>query len=125
MNEFILKAECVAITTNIEEQKIFVLSLEEQRLVLPILDITKDNIESIDKNVIQNMKKFLMTNDLELAPQIIKIYPNKDSSTLHIVYAFLIKENIRHFDSHWINFDYNNPKIEHSDLIFEVVQKLK
>jgi hypothetical protein len=126
LKSFKLKAQCVAITTKIEEQKVYILSISENDIIFPTLDIDKKNIGDLDKTVIENMKHFLMTNDLELAPQIIKIVPNEDNpNMIDIIYGFLIKEDIKYFNSYWINFNYQQPDSKHANLIFEVMQKLK
>lgn len=129
MSKYNIDIYCVAITTDIEKNKIYVLSTDQNKIQFPLLEVNSSNIESIEKNVIEHMRKFLMTSHIELIPQIISAHcpaiPARKKSTVNMVYGFLVKEGIKHFDSYWIDFDYNQPNTEYVGLIFEVVQKLK
>lgn len=129
MSKYNIDIYCVAITTNIENNKIYILSTDKDTIRFPFLEINNTNVDSIDSSVIDHMRKFLMTSHIELIPQIISancsLIKQRRKHTLNIVYGFLLKENIKQFDSYWIDFDYQNPKTEYSNLIFEVIQKLK
>jgi hypothetical protein len=120
----------VAIGTNLSTEKAFVLSLSETELVFPTLQIDNTNIDDIDKCVTQQMQRYLMTNELELVPQIINLN-RKDLSkstkknTLDIVYAFLIKEGVRNFDSYWLAINFADMDSKYAPLLFEVIQKIK
>ena len=129
MSKYNIDIYAVAITTNIENGGVYVLSLDETKIVFPYLEINSTNVESIDNSMVDLMRRFLMTSSIELIPQIITLNSNIIKSRKHhsmnVVYGFLIKEGIKHFDSHWLSFDFQNPNTEYSPLIFEVVQKLK
>ncbi len=129
MSKFNIDAYCVAITTNLEENKTYILSTTENSIEFPVLEIDTKNANSIDNSLIDHMRKFLMTSQFELSPQIVSanstiIKPRK-KNTINLVYSFLIKENVKNFDSHWISFNFQNPSTEYAGLIFEVIQKLK
>ena len=129
MSKFNIDIYSVAITTNMEDGKVYVLSTEQDKIILPFIEVKSSNIDSIDADVVESMRRFLMTSSVELIPQIISVHtptikPRK-KSTVNTVYGFLIKEGIKHFDSYWIDFDYQTPNTEYASLIFEVIQKLK
>lgn len=129
MSKFNIDAYCVAITTKLEENKTYVLSTKENSIEFPMLEIDTTNVNSIENSLIDHMRKFLMTNHFELSPQIVSansiIIKSRKKNTVNLVYAFLVKEDIKNFDSHWISFDFQNPSTEYAGLIFEVIQKLK
>lgn len=129
MSKFNIDAYCVAITTNLEENKTYILSTKENSIEFPMMEITTTNVNSIENSLIDHMRKFLMTNHFELSPQIVSansiIIKSRKKNTVNLVYAFLVKEDIKNFDSHWISFDFQNPSTEYAGLIFEVIQKLK
>jgi hypothetical protein len=129
MSKFNIDIYSVAITTNIEDGKVYILSTQEDKIVFPFIEVISTKIESIDTDVIESMRRFLMTSSVELIPQIISVHTptikSRKKNTVNMVYGFLIKEGIKHFDSYWINFDYQQPNTEYANLIFEVIQKLK
>jgi hypothetical protein len=131
MSKYNIDIHIVAISTNLSIEKAFVLSKHETDIVFPTLSIDNTNVSNIDKNIIEIMQKYLMTSELELIPQIISLNKtdlNKSSSkknTLNIVYGFLIKEGIRNFDSYWIEINFADTKHPYSNLLFEVIQKIK
>jgi hypothetical protein len=128
MSKYSIDIHCIAITTDIANGKFMVLSIEPDKITLPILSVTKENADSLNESVTTLMQKYLMTNQVELSPQIISLNSTQIKHTkknhLNIVAAFLIKENIKYFDSFWIEFDYENNS-EYSGLILDVIQKLR
>ena len=68
-------------------------------------------------------------SDYDLMPQIISInskhIEKTSENTLNIVYGFIVPYSKNLSDqAHWIKFDYLEPT-KYSNLIFEVVQKLR
>lgn len=129
MKKLNANAYCVILTTNMIDNKIYVLSTKENSIEFPRLELHSDNIDNLEDVVADHVKKFLVVNQLELTPQIISgnsayITPKK-KNTLDIVYGFLAQEESGVLDSHWINFDYKNPNTPYASLIFEVIRKLK
>jgi len=129
MSKFNINVYCIAITTSLEKNKAYTLSLSSESIVFPSLIVDTKNFDNIEKVIIEYMRTFLMTHELELAPQIIKLHSdiitNDKKNTLNVIYGFLIKEGIKNFNSDWIEFDFNAPNTEYAPLIFEVIQKLK
>jgi hypothetical protein len=105
-----------------------VLSLSPDKVVLPQLTVNKDNINTITESVISLMQKYLMTSSIELSPQIISLNSphilKPNNHHLGVVAGFLIKEDIKYFDSFWLSFNYES-NTEYSPLILEVIQKLR
>ena len=131
MTKYSVNIHCVAISTELSKEKAFIFSLSEKDIVFPVIEINNSNLSDIDQTVIREMQKYLMTNPLELVPQIITLNcetlkENKKKHTLDIVYGFLVKEGIKNFNSYWIEIDfYNMSALKYPNLIFEVIQKLK
>lgn len=129
MSKYNIDIYSVVITTNIENNQIYVLSTEENTISFPYLEVNSTNVKSIDDSVIEHMRKFLMTNHVELFPQIICMnssdIPSRKKNTINVVYGFIVKEGIKQFDSYWVEFDYEKPNMQYVNLIFEVIQKLK
>lgn len=131
MSKFNINVHIVAISTNLSIAKAFVLSTNETEILFPTLSIDNTNVDNIDKNITEMMQKYLMTSELELVPQIISLNkpdlnkPSSKKNTLNIVYGFLIKEGIRNFDSYWIEINFADIKHPYTNLLFEVIQKIK
>lgn len=128
MSKYAIDIYCVAVTTDISNGKIMVLSTKPEQVCFPTLSINEENVTSVTESIITLMQKYLMTNQVELSPQIISLnssyIENKKKNTINIVAGFLIKENIKHFDSFWLEFNYDT-HYEHSGLILDVIQKLR
>lgn len=129
MSKFNIDLYSVAITTNVDDGKIYILSTKPDEISFPLLELTNSNLNTIDNDLVEYMRKFLMTHPLELSPQLMTInsadiQPRK-KNTINVVYAFLVKEGIKNFDSYWINFDYHQVDAKYAGLIFRIIQKLK
>lgn len=130
MSKYSITIHCVAVSTDLAKEKAVIFSLDEKDLRFPFVEINNTNLEQIDRAVIQEMQKYLMTSEIELIPQIITLNCSllkniKRKHSLDIVYGFLIKEGIKNFNSYWIEIDFKNMPQTYANLIFEVIQKLK
>lgn len=127
--KFNIDISCVVITTDMTNGKIFILSLDPETLKFPILTIDKNNSSDIHQALVDTIKRYLMTNDMELTPQIINMnhsaLAGKKKTVLNAVAGFLIKENVKNFDSHWIDFDFKTSTSALNPVIFEVIQRLQ
>lgn len=112
-----------------ENNKVFVLSTNPDSIIFPSLDIDNKNINNIYINIIEYMRTFLMTHQLELSPQLITtdntIISSNKKHTLNLVYGLLIKEGIKNFNSHWIEINLLDSETKYGSIIIEVIQKLK
>lgn len=128
MAKYSIDISCVAITTDMNKGKMMILSTEQDKVVFPILSVNKTNISNINDSIVSLMQKYLMTSSIELSPQIITLnsphIPNTKPHHLNIIAGFLVKENIKYFDSYWIEFNYESPST-HTPLILDVIQKLR
>ncbi|NBU33488.1 hypothetical protein EBS40_02545 [bacterium] len=129
MSKYNLSAQCLVITTNINNNQVFILSLNPENIIFPSIEINNKNIDNLSNNIVEFMRTFLMTHELELAPQLIttdiKLISSSKKNTLNLIYGFLIKEGIKNFNSHWIELDFLNMKSPYAPIILEVIQKLK
>ena len=128
MPNFSIVCYCVVLSTDIPNNKKYILSLEPDRIVLPTIPvINKDIIKNINQGLITYLKSLNVSDDdLALIPQIICLHSEHiqhDENTINTVYGFLVDYNVDIKNSYWVSFDYTQPN-EYSNLIFEVIQKL-
>ena len=133
MENFTVKLYCVLLATNIAQSKQYILSSAKNEIEIPYLQLTKDVLADLDKNLISFMKDLIFTNDLELMPQLISLHENDISTdsttkenTINVVYGFLVKhtDNINMEKVFWQEFNYVNPN-KYSNLIMKVIQNLR
>lgn len=132
MSDNLLKINIYSIilTTDIPNNKKYVLSTNQKDLEFPKLALTKNNISNINDSLIAYLKNYIYVSDIELLPQIININSeliedsDSDSSTLNMVYGFIVNNTNSLNNCYWLEFDFLTP-IPHSDIVFEVIQKLR
>lgn len=127
-HNFIVKINCVVLSTQIDLNRKFILSTNPERIELPTITVDKEFLIDIEKNIVGFLKQYLFVNDLELLPQIINLHSTaieSEDNILNVIYGFIVgyTNNIDNDKCHWIEFDYLEP-IPYSSLIFEVTQKL-
>lgn len=118
---------CVLFSTNINLNKRYVLSIEKDSIILPSFLITQDNIQNIDHSIIEFLKQLVFVNDLELLPQLININTKVISDNINrldIIYGFIINHTGNINNCHWVEFDLLQEQ-QYSQLLFEVIQKLR
>lgn len=127
INNFRINCCCVVLSTDIANNKKYILSIDPEKIVLPSIPVTKDVIENTNKSLITLLKNFKVAeDDISLIPQIITLhspYISSDKDTINTVYGFLVDYNPDIKNSYWISFEYTQPN-EYSNLIFEIIQKL-
>lgn len=126
---FRININAVIFSTDIPNNKKYVLSTNDKDIQFPVLTLDKTNISSINTNLINYLKNYVFVSDLELLPQIISTHSelisvNDDIPTLNMIYGFVINHTGSLNNSYWIEFDYLNT-VPYSSIIFEVIQKLK
>jgi hypothetical protein len=117
----------VVFSTNINLNKRFVLSLEENTIKLPSFELSTQDLDNIEHKIMDYLKSILFVNDLELLPQLININSkilSKDHSHLNIIYGFIVSHTNSLNNSHWVEFELLQEQT-YSPLLFEVMQKLK
>ena len=121
------KIYCVILGTDIASNSKYILSLEEKEITLPSFYLENKQLSNLDADIIRYAQTLVYTNELELYPQLISLHNRfieESEGVINIVYGFVVKHTNNINNAYWIPFDYLNPN-KYSNLIFEVVQKLK
>jgi hypothetical protein len=130
MSKYNIDVYCVAITTDMQNGKAFVLSTKPDKIELPLIEIDNKNVDNTYKVLVSSVQRYLMTHELELSPQIINlnssnIAPRK-KQTINVIAGFLVKENVKHFDSYWIEFNLTDPNPgQFNGAVLETIQRLQ
>lgn len=127
MNNFNITCYCVVLATDIPNNKKYILSLQENEIVLPKIPVTLEIIPNINQTLINYLKELKISdNDLSLIPQIIALHSTHieaGDNEINTVYGFLVDYHTNIKDCYWVSFDYTEPN-KYSNLIFDVIQKL-
>lgn len=127
MNSFNVSCYCVVLSTDIPNNKKYILSLDKDSIVLPKIPATLEVIQNTNQTLINYLKELnIADNDLSLIPQIISLhspYIEGAENDINTVYGFLVDYHTNIKDSYWISFEYTEPN-KYSNLIFDVIQKL-
>jgi hypothetical protein len=130
MSSFNINLNFVILTTEVEKNLQYILSTDSSEIVLPTTQLESEWIDNLELSIIDYLKKnYIFVSDYDLMPQIISInskhIEKTSENTLNIVYGFIVPYSKNLSDqAHWIKFNYLDP-IKYSNLIFEVVQKLR
>lgn len=127
MSNYKIKINCVVLSTDIPLNKQYVLSLNNEDLVLPHLMLDQTILDNLVGSLIKYLKEFVFVNDLELLPQLINIHSpfiQSEDNTLNFVYGFVINHTLNINNAYWIPFNLMEEK-PYSNLILEVIQKLQ
>lgn len=128
MNNFNINLNCVVFSTNITLNQRFILSLDQNQIVLPSMSLNDSHLENIDESLIAFLKQYIFVNDLELMPQLINIHSNaivsNDTKTLNTIYGFIVQHTNSLNNAFWVEFDLLKEQ-PYSLLLFEVIQKLR
>jgi hypothetical protein len=125
--KFAIKLNLVIIGTDIPINKQYILSAKFDDIELPFLYLDSQSIADIEQRVVEYAQSLVFTNELELTPQLISLnnkFIDSAKNELNVVYGFVIKKIDNIDKSYWIEFDYMNSN-KYSNLLFEVIQKLK
>lgn len=126
-SKYSIKIHLVILGTDIPVNKQYLLSLKEQEMDLPFLYLDNEFVSDIEKKLVDYARSMVFTNELELTPQLISInnqFIDEVKNQLNVVYGFVTKKIDNIDKAYWIEFDYMNAN-KYSNLLFEVVQKLK
>ena len=127
MHKFNIDCYCVVLTTDMPNNKRYILSLEKETISLPKVIATSELISHTNKVLIEYLKNMnISQSDLSLIPQIICLHSShieEKEDTINTVYGFLVDFNKEIKDSYWVSFEYAEPN-KYSNLIMDVVQKL-
>ena len=127
MNNFNITCYCIVLSTDIPNNKKYILSLDKDDIVLPKIPLTPEVIKNINQTLMNYLKELQVAdNDFALIPQIISLHsPHIEAEEYEIntIYGFLVDYHINIKNAYWISFEYTEPN-KYSNLIFDVVQKL-
>lgn len=128
MNKYNIAINCIVLSTEIHNNKQFVLSLSKDEIQPPQFECNIDFLNNTEKYLIQFLKKYIFVHDMELLPQLISLnYKNITSidDPINIVYGFITnKTNNINDSAYWYEFDYTKPN-PYNNILLEVTQKLK
>lgn len=126
---FEVKLNLVVLATDLPTSKKYILSLEENNIVLPVLHPSKKDTLNINTYVIDYLQSLkVSSHNIILVPQIIcldsKYIDTNNTNVLNAVFGFVVDYSTEIINAHWVEFDYAVPN-QYSNLIVEVVQKIQ
>ena len=129
MSSFNVRLYCVLLSTDIPNNKQYILSSSKEDVEIPFFELESEMLEAMDSSIISKMKTLVFTNDIELLPQLITLHnTDVDSSpdTVNVIYGFLVKHtpNIDSDKVNWQEFNCLKPH-KYSNLIMQVIQNLR
>lgn len=129
MNKLSCYIYLTILSTDMPNNKKYVLSTKKEELNLPGFELNHDNILNIDNFIFEYLKNILVVNPLELRPSLLSINSKslpasiKKENELNIVYGSVIPLTQNLHNSYWQEFDFFLPH-PYSNLLFEVVHSL-
>lgn len=127
-NKYTINIQCVVLSTDIANNKQFVLSLSKDQIEFPSFQCDSNFLNDTEEYLIQYLKQYIFVSDIELLPQLINLdtkYISNNDDTINIIYGFITtKTSSIGSDANWFEFDYQQPN-PYSNILFEVTQKLK
>lgn len=118
---------CVVLSTDIPQNKKYILSLDRDKIVLPTIQCTTSNIENLSQTITQYLRDIILVSEMEMLPQLISanepLLPNKNLESMDIVYGFLVSFSPNLNNSFWVEFDHITPNA-YTPLIIKVIQNL-
>lgn len=126
---FGVKIYCVLLSTDIPNNKQYILSSSKDSIDIPYFNLEKSMVPNLEMDIISKMKEFIFVSDIELLPQLISLHSSQIEvveNSLNVVYGFLVKytTNINTEKVSWQEFNYLNPN-KYSNLIMQVIQNLR
>lgn len=124
---FNVKIHCVVFSTNINQNKRYILSLEDKNIVFPSFDLIEAQLVDLDKTIIDFVKGLVFVSDLELLPQIITLHSptlSNNPQDINVIYGFIINHTESINNSHWVEFELLKEQ-QLSPVLFEVIQQLR
>lgn len=127
-NQYTISINCVVLSTDITNNKQFVLSLSKDSIEFPNFLCDNDFLDNQEIYLSKFLKKYIFVNEAELMPQLICIdskYISDNKDRINLVYGFVTSKTTSISDDvNWFEFSYQEPN-PYSNILFEVTQKLK
>jgi len=129
LNTFHIRLYCVLLSTDIPNNKQYILSSDKDAIEIPYFDLDSSMLTNLESDILTKMKELIFVSDIELLPQLISLhnsYLETTEHTLNVVYGFLVKytSNINTEKVFWQEFNYLTPN-KYSNLIMQVIQNLR
>jgi len=126
-NKYSIKLFLVILGVDKKNSRRYVLSTNSTDVILPTMDLETKDLENLNHSLIQYVRNFVFTNELELTPQLINLHSTTIDiipDQLNTVYGFVIDKIDQINNSHWIELSYTLPN-KYSLIIFETIQNLR
>ena len=122
-------ANLVIITTEFCDKSFNVLSMKEDELILPSLEITNENKNLVPQLCYNKILEFIPTvHELEIIPQITTHHCNvidNDEDRLNMIFGYLVTHVETTSECSWFSIHYKDNKHKYIPTIFEVIQRLR
>lgn len=124
-----ISVNIIVFTTDIPNNKKFVLSIDAKEIVFPKFSVTKENRNDIDKQICDLIRNnYMYLSDMEILPQFITLNSENlcnEDSTLEVVYGCIVPltSHINHDKCRWSEFDLSNQD-PNSFLLLNVIRNL-
>jgi len=122
-----VKVSFIVLTTDIPQNKQYILSLNKDSIQLPSFYIDDTNSLTISDSAVEYLQGLILLDKFQLMPQLISLnettLPNVESDTLYVVYGSVTKFSPSLNNCYWYEFNYFMPN-DYNDAIIKTVQKL-
>lgn len=126
-NKFQIKIQYIVLSTDIPNNKTYIMSTNKDQLVLPEFECDTSNINKIETSLVDHLKTLIFVNEMEMIPQLVSFndecIPNKTDNTVDVVYCFVLSLTPNLNNCYWQEFNYTEPT-EYSNLIFKAIRQL-
>lgn len=130
MSKFNHNAHLVIFTTNIDENKQYVLSSNKNKIELPCLSIDQETKKDIDESIGEFIRRdVLFLQNEELFIQLISLNEeaiSNDPETISSVYGFIVpsKTQVNIEKYHWLEFDLLDENNKYNLIFIDVIRSL-
>lgn len=126
---FKIKVHSIVIGTDLKNNKQYILSMDPSEIVFPSFYLDNSNNTNTYNSVVEFLKNYVATNELELMPQLITLNDivlsdKKSKNTINSVFSSVINYSDQINNAHWIEFDFLQEN-KYSNLIFQTIHQLK
>lgn len=122
-----VKVYFIVLTTDIPQNKQYILSLNKGEIELPSFYVDDSNASKINDSAIEYLQSLILLDKFQLMPQLISLnettLPDTEPNTLCVVYGSVTKFSPSLNNCYWYEFNYFMPN-NYNDAIIKTVQKL-
>lgn len=128
---FDINIHIVVFTTDIKNNKKYVLSTNKDNIVLPQMEVDQQKKENIDQYICEFVRqKYLFLSDYEILPQFVSFHSKtlcQKENSIDMVYGSIVPFDCQKNDEdcYWVEFNIVDPeKSEESHLMIDVIRSL-